>query len=106
MANTLVKMVLVSSPPPETGGAGGSGGGGAGGLPPKDSRCYDDLRAKVAQLWPRHTIVYVQPDKGGTYFRVADYQENYVWRVVGVCRDGYLEVDYRLLKQPGGIRTD
>lgn len=85
------------------GGGGGSGGGGGQGtsLPPEGSKCYEDLIAKVAQLWPYHIIAHIRPDKGGDYLRVSDFGDGYVWRVTGTCQNGYIKLNYTLIKSPG-----
>lgn len=70
-------------------------------MPPKESQCYGDLYAKVAQLWPYHTITYVKTDSGAEYFRVADFNGGYVWKVTGTCQNGYIEVRYSQLQIPG-----
>lgn len=106
MANRLEKVVQI------VGGGGGSGGGGGfgdvpgsespgTGLPPQGTRCYEDLIVKVAQLWPKHIIVLVKPDKGAEYLRVSDLGDGYVWKVTGTCQNGYIKLNYTLIKSPG-----
>lgn len=108
MANTLVKNMTVSG----GGGAAeggshdeGGGGGSPGKLPPEGTPCYGNLWAKVMQLWPGHTIVHVRPDSGDDWLRVSDPTTGYVWMVTGTCAKGYIEIRYRLLQQPGGVRS-
>eukprot|EP01034_Spumella_vulgaris_P018340 gene18340-23424_t len=104
MANRLEKVVQI------VGGGGGGGGGGFGdvpgseppgtGLPPQGTRCYEDMRAKIAQLWPYYVITYVKTDSGDEYFRVSDIGGLYVWKVTGTCQNGYIKINYTLIKSP------
>lgn len=107
MSNLLEKIIQpVGGGGLGEGGSHNEGGGGTdGGLPPAGSPCRGGLVAKVAQLWPFHTIVHVQPDKGGDYLRVSDLGNEYVWKVWGTCQNGYLKINYILLQQPGGLHS-
>lgn len=105
MPNRLEKLTQIS------GGSGSPGSPGfvdVGGevtpdkpLPPVGSKCYEDLFTKVQQLWPWHIVTHVKPDKGSDYLRVSDISGGYVWRVTGVCKNGYIEISYTLLQSPG-----
>ena len=105
MANRLEKVVQI------VGGGGAVDGGDfidVGGevtpdkpLPPVESKCYEDLFTRVQELWPTYIVTRVVPDKGSDYFRVSDIGGGYVWRVTGVCKNGYIEISYKLLQSPG-----
>ena len=103
MANRLEKLPLAV--PPAGGGSGGSGGGGdpgggdagggsGGGLPPQGSTCLASIEAKIKELWPFYEVIYVQPDAGPSYFRVAKIGLLWVWHITGSCQDGYVSLAY------------
>ena len=100
MPNRLEKLLLAV--PPAGGGSGGSGGeagGGSGGaLPPPGSTCFASVEAKIRELWPFYTVVYVPENQ---LFRLASYGDDYVYNVTGTCSGGFVSLSYATVRTPG-----
>ena len=102
MPNYLEKVPL------QTGGSGGGGGGsggggGGGGTPPQGTPCFDAISARIHELWPFYTVEYL-PDAG--VFRLASQGGMYVYHVSGSCSNGYVSLNYELVRGPYAQQAD
>ena len=100
MPNRLEKTLLPTGGGSEDedggagGGAGGSGSGGnSGGLPPQGTPCFSAIVARIRELWPHHTVTFVE---GGGYFKAVSGANapGTFWKITGACSGGYVALNY------------
>lgn len=107
MPNKLEKIIQIVP----DGSSGGSSGDSPSdkppvGIPPAGTRCRADVWEQVQLAFPQSQIVEINPDAGPNFLRVTQIFTGRVYRVDASCINGAVVIAYRLISQPGGVRSD